>query len=175
VKAAVRPTTPNRNPNAKGGPIKTGGGVGSNKHIKVQPVGGSPSTRKVSPGMAGNSGRSEGNHVMGSGRNGNGTITRNDPPLHTPAPMASRHGNDLAFAEAAKAGRACVGVGRTNHGPSGSQSTYGASENKQGVINADRTIEAPGPRNAGGKPLATRPMGAPQGGGGPGGFGFRGK
>jgi hypothetical protein len=147
-----------------------------NKHIQVKPVGGSPSTRKVAPGMAGNSGRAEGNHVMGSGRNGNGTITRNDPALHTPAQAPARYGNEMAFTEAAKSGRACVGVGRTAHGPSGSQSTYGASENKQGVINKDRTIEAPGPRNAQGKPLNRNPAPmSPQGGGGPGSFGFRGK
>jgi hypothetical protein len=154
-------------------PVRTGGGEGSAKHIKRPPVGGSASTRKVNQGMAGQSGRSEGNHVMGAGNGG--TINRNDPPLHTPAPMASRHGNDLAFAEAAKSGRACVGMGRTNHGPSGSQSTYSASENKQGVINADRTIEAPGPKNSQGKPLNRNPAPmSPQGGGGPGGYGFRG-
>jgi hypothetical protein len=104
----------------------------------------------------------------------NGDTVRNDPALHQPAPNPARHGNDMAFTEAAKSGRACVGVGRTNHGPSGSQSTYSGNANPQGVINGDRTIEAPGPRNSQGKPLATRPTGAPSGGGGPGGYGFKG-
>jgi hypothetical protein len=147
VKGAVKPTTPNRNPNAKGGPIKTGGGVGSNKHIKVPLVGGSAQLRKVTPGMAGNSGRAEGNHVMGSGRNGNGTITRNDPALHTLAPAIVPHGNALAT----NVGRGGPGAGRFNHGPSGSQGTYGASSNSQGVINRDGSIVAPGPRNSGGR------------------------
>jgi hypothetical protein len=164
VKAAVKPTTPNRNPNASGGPIRTGGGVGSNKHIKVPLVGGSSQLRKVAPGMAGNSGRAIGNHTM------QGTTVRKDPPLHTPAPNPAPHGNSLTN----NVGRGGPGAGRFNHGPSGSQGTYGADGNRQGQIAADRTIVAPGPRNAGGKPLATRPTGSPSGGGGPGGYGFRG-
>jgi hypothetical protein len=141
VVAAVKPTTPNRNPNASGGPVNTGGGVGSNKHIKVQPVGGSPSTRKVAPGMAGNSGRAIGNHTM------QGTTQRNDPPLHTPAQAPSRLGNDLAL----NVGRGAPGAGRFLHGQSGSQGMYGGSSNPQGTIAADRTIVAPGPRNSGGR------------------------
>jgi hypothetical protein len=171
VKAAVKPTTPNRNPGGGGtsGKPKSGGGIDVNKRVRVTPVGGSPSTRKVSPGMAGQSGRAEGNHASDNSRPG-GNVVRHDPPLHTPAPMASRHGNDLAFAEAAKANRACVGVGRTTH-PSGSQSTY-SGENRQGVINADRTIAPHGSGNAG-RPLNRNP--APMGGpGGPGSFGFKG-
>jgi hypothetical protein len=121
--------------------------------------------------MAGNSGRAEGNHVMGSGRNGNGTITRNDPALHTPAQAPALHGNRLAFDEAAKSGRACVGVGRVVH-PSGAQSTY-SGDNRQGVINSDRTIAPHGSGNAG-RPLNRNPAPmSPQGGGGPGSFGFR--
>jgi hypothetical protein len=171
VKGAVKPTTPNRNPGGKGGSVGSGGGPNTNKYVRVQPVGGSPSTRKVNQGEAGGSGRSIGNHASDNGRPG-GVVVRNDPPLHTVAPMASRHGNDLAFAEAAKANRACVGVGRTAH-PSGSQSTY-SGDNRQGVINADRTIAPHGSGNAG-KPLnkSPAPM-SPQGGGGPGSFGFRG-
>jgi hypothetical protein len=113
-------------------------------------------------------GASVGNKAMDSGGQ---PLNRNDPALHQPAQAPARHGNDLAFAEAAKSNRACVGVGRVAH-PSGSQSTY-TGENKQGVVNSDRTIAPHGSGNAG-KSLATRPTGSPQGGGGPGSFGFRG-
>jgi hypothetical protein len=113
--------------------------------VKLTPATGLPSTRKTNPGMAGNSGRSEGNHVMGGGKNG--TIQRNDPPLHVPAQAPSRLGNDLAL----NVGRGGPGAGRFNHGPSGSQGMHQGSSNPQGTINADRTIVAPGPRNSGGK------------------------
>jgi hypothetical protein len=168
VKGAVRPTTPNRNPGGAGGNVRSGGGPNVNKYVKVQPVGGSPSTRKTNQGMAGQSGRSEGNHAMDKG-----TFQRNDPPLHTVAPMASRHGNEMAFTEAAKSGRACVGVGRVVH-PSGAQSTY-SGDNRQGVVNADRTIAPHGSGNAG-RPLNRNPapMSPQGGGGGPGSMGFRG-
>jgi hypothetical protein len=48
--AAVKPTG-TRNPNGMGaqGKAQTGGGEGSRSHTKIAPVGGSPSTRKVSP------------------------------------------------------------------------------------------------------------------------------
>jgi hypothetical protein len=163
------------NPNASGGPVRTGGGQGSNKHVMVKPAGGSTQTRKTTPSTSGDFGKAVGNHVMG-GANG-GTIQRKDAPLHQPAQAPSRLGNEINYTEAAGSGRGCVGVGRTNHGPSGSQSTYMGSENNQGRIGADRRIEAPGPKNNGGSSIkGTGNRGSsfqPGGGGrGPGGFGF---
>jgi hypothetical protein len=170
IKAAVKPTGP-RNPNGAGnqGAAKTGGGEGSRSHVKITPVVGSASTRKTGQGVAGDGGKAIGNHVMGSANGGQ--VKRNDPPLHNPAQAPSRMGNDLAL----NVGRGGPGAGRFNHGQSGSQGTYGGTENNQGQIAADRTIVAPGPKNSQGQPLATRLMGQPQGGGGPGGFGFKGK
>jgi hypothetical protein len=175
IKAAVKPTTPNRNPNAQGGPVRTGGGVGSNKHVMVKPVGGSPSTRKTSPDTVSDLGRAWGNHVMGSANGG--TVQRKDPPLHVPAQAPALHGNRLAFDEAATSGRACVGVGRTTH-PSGSQSTY-SGENNPGTINKDRTIAPAGSGNAGTSIKGTADRSSPflnraAGGQGPGSLGFKG-
>jgi hypothetical protein len=169
VKAAVKPTTPNRNPNASGGPVRTGGGVGSNKHVQLKPaVASTPVTRKVSPGMAGNSGRAEGNHVMGSGKNGNGTIQRRDPPLHTVAKAPTLHGN----AKALDIGRGGPGTGRTVH-PTGSQSTWGNPSNMPGSVDSRGSI-TPAGSGTGGRPLNRNPAPmSPQGGGGPGSFGFR--
>jgi hypothetical protein len=116
-----------------------------NKHVKIRPVVGSTMTRKTNPATAGDFGKSIGNHVMGSGKNG--TIQRKDPPLHVPAQAPSRLGNDLAL----NVGRGGPGAGRFLHGQSGSQGTYGGNSNSQGTINRDRTIVAPGPRNSGGK------------------------
>jgi hypothetical protein len=167
IKAAVKPTSGGtRNPNAAGGNPRTGGGEGSAKHIKRNPVVGSAQTRKTNPATAGDFGRAVGNHVMGSANGGN--TTRHDPPLHVPAQAPSRMGNDKAL----EVGRGGPGTGRTVHAK-GSQAYYGNAENHPGTINADRSISPPGSNQ--GSSVPTRPMGSPQGGGGPGGFGFTGK
>jgi hypothetical protein len=166
IVAAVKPSgVRNLNGNGNQGPAKTGGGEGSRSHVKITPVTGSPQTRITSPDAVSNAGRSVGNHSMNDGK----VLQRPGVPLHQPAQAPSRLGNDMAL----NVGRGGPGAGRFLHGPSGSQGTYSADANSQGTIAADRSIVAPGPRNTGGKPLATRPMGAPQGGGGPGSFGFR--
>jgi hypothetical protein len=145
IKAAVTPKgLGTLNPNAKGGPVRTGGGQGSNKHVRVTPAVGSSQTRKTSPDTVSNIGRSVGNKAMDTGGK---VLQRNDPPLHKPAQAPSRLGNDLAL----NVGRGGPGAGRFNHGPSGSQGTYGASSNRQGQINRDGSIVAPGPRNSGGR------------------------
>jgi hypothetical protein len=117
-----------------------------NKHVEIRPVVGSTMTRKTNPATAGDFGKSIGNHASDNGRPG-GMVQRKDAPLHVPAKAPSRLGNDLAL----NVGRGGPGAGRFLHGQSGSQGTYGGSSNSQGVINRDRTIVAPGPRNAGGK------------------------
>jgi hypothetical protein len=170
IKGAVKPTTPNRNPGGKGGNVGSGGGANTNKYVRVTPaVASTPVTRKVNQGMAGNSGRAEGNHVMGSGRNGNGTITRKDPPLHTVAKAPTLHGN----AKALDVGKGGPGTGRTVH-PTGSQSTWGNPANMPGTVDARGSITPAGSGNAG-KPLnrSPAPMTPPQGRG-PGSFGFKG-
>jgi hypothetical protein len=130
---------------------------------------GSASTRKTNPATAADFGKAIGNHVMGSGKNGNGTIQRKDPPLHVPAKAATMMGN----AKALEVGRGGPGVGRTVH-PSGSQRQWGNPSNLPGSADSRGSITAAGSGNAG-KPLnrSPAPM-SPQGGGGPGGFGFRG-
>jgi hypothetical protein len=143
IKAAVTPKgLGTLNPNAKGGPVRTDGGQGSNKHVRVTPAVGSSQTRKTNPATAGDFGKSIGNHVMNAGNHG--TIQRKDPPLHVPAQAPSRLGNDLAL----NVGRGGPGAGRFNHGPSGSQGMHQGGSNPQGTINRDRTIVAPGPRNS---------------------------
>jgi hypothetical protein len=74
---------------------------------------------------------------------GGKVLTRPGVPLHQPAQAPSRLGNDLAL----NVGRGGPGAGRFNHGQSGSQGCHDGSANKQGTINADRTIVAPSARN----------------------------
>jgi hypothetical protein len=150
VVGAVTPKGP-KNPNAQGGPIRTGGGEGSNKHTKITPVVGSNQTRKTNVDAVSNSGRAVGNHASDSG--GGNTTTRPNVPLHQPAKAATMLGN----AKALEVGRGGPGTGRTVH-PSGGQSYYGQAENLQGMVDSRGSISPHGSGNAG-SPTPTRPMG----------------
>jgi hypothetical protein len=174
IKAAVTPKgLGTLNPNAKGGPVRTGGGEGSNKHVRVTPVGGSPSTRKVAPGAAGDFGKAIGTHSMG---NGGREITRRDPPLHVPTQAATEMGNTKAL-EGSGSGARPGGGNRTIH-PSGGQRFYGADANHPGNVDGKGSITPAGSGNAGTSIRGTGQRGSSfqQGGRarGPSGFGFTG-
>jgi hypothetical protein len=154
-----------QNPGGKGSSGKpgSGGGLQSNKYVKAEHVGGSSQTRQVPPTAAAHIGRQVGDHSMdGSGK----PMQRNDPSLYSPTRDFGNHGNEVAK----NVGRGGPGTGRTVHAK-GSQAYYGNPENHPGTINADRSISPPGSNQ--GSSVPTRPMGSPQGGGGPGGFGFK--
>jgi hypothetical protein len=106
--------------NTKGasGPARSGGGITSNKLVKVTTVHGSRDTKMVAPTAAAHIGRSVGNHASEAGGK---TLQRPNVPLYKPTRDAAPLGNEVAK----NVGRGAPGAGRILHGQSGSQGQHG--------------------------------------------------
>jgi hypothetical protein len=113
------PSGPKSTPSAAGKVrARTGGGEGSNPHVKVKHVGGSPNVRKVDVGAVADFGNNKGTHVTDSGGR---ETNRPNTPLYKQARDYVPMGNEVAK----NVGRGGVGTGRILYGQAGSQGTYG--------------------------------------------------